>query len=132
LSLLRNILASFLVAALLTVVGWFVGFAFGWLTDLRHNVGLGTGLPTDVLMYLFALVFGLGGFAVCLIWLSKRQNRTRVSWGEAMGRRCFDQLTNSGRISKAWWATKDLNLGPLPCEGSALTTELVAHRTYFL
>jgi hypothetical protein len=31
-----------------------------------------------------------------------------------------------------WWATKDLNLGPLPCEGSALTTELVAHRTYFL
>src|SRR5580692_13200329 len=26
-----------------------------------------------------------------------------------------------------WWATKDLNLGPLPCEGSALTTELVAH-----
>src|SRR5580704_11433413 len=30
-----------------------------------------------------------------------------------------------------WWATKDLNLGPLPCEGSALTTELVAHGTYF-
>ena len=26
----------------------------------------------------------------------------------------------------AWWAIKDLNLGPLPCEGSALTTELIA------
>jgi len=22
---------------------------------------------------------------------------------------------------KEWWATKDLNLGPLPCEGNALT-----------
>jgi hypothetical protein len=31
-----------------------------------------------------------------------------------------------------WWATKDLNLGPLPCEGSALTTELVARGTDFL
>ena len=30
-----------------------------------------------------------------------------------------------------WWAIKDLNLGPLPCEGSALTTELIA-RTHFL
>jgi hypothetical protein len=33
---------------------------------------------------------------------------------------------------KAWWATKDLNLGPLPCEGSALTTELVARSTFFV
>ena len=32
--------------------------------------------------------------------------------------------TCDGRIwrgEKAWWATKDLNLGPLPCEGNALT-----------
>ena len=28
-----------------------------------------------------------------------------------------------------WWAIKDLNLGPLPCEGSALTTELNARPT---
>jgi hypothetical protein len=34
--------------------------------------------------------------------------------------------------SEEWWATKDLNLGPLPCEGSALTTELVARGTDFL
>src|SRR6266566_4062285 len=27
----------------------------------------------------------------------------------------------------AWWAIKDLNLGPLACEASALTTELIAH-----
>jgi hypothetical protein len=36
---------------------------------------------------------------------------------------------SGGRIKARrgeWWATKDLNLGPLPCEGSALTTELVA------
>src|SRR5882762_7723816 len=26
-----------------------------------------------------------------------------------------------------WWAIKDLNLGPLACEASALTTELIAH-----
>ena len=25
-----------------------------------------------------------------------------------------------------WWAIKDLNLGPLACEASALTTELIA------
>jgi MoxR-like ATPase len=28
--------------------------------------------------------------------------------------------------NSGWWAIKDLNLGPLPCEGSALTTELIA------
>src|SRR5580704_18569601 len=33
---------------------------------------------------------------------------------------------------RKWWATKDLNLGPLPCEGSALTTELVARAIPFL
>jgi hypothetical protein len=34
---------------------------------------------------------------------------------------------NFDRISIGrWWAIKDLNLGPLPCEGSALTTELIA------
>src|SRR5277367_1283045 len=39
------------------------------------------------------------------------------------------RLTIGGRTEQwgEWWATKDLNLGPLPCEGSALTTELVAH-----
>ena len=31
-----------------------------------------------------------------------------------------------GRQESGWWAIKDLNLGPLPCEGSALTTELIA------
>jgi hypothetical protein len=75
-SLLRNILVSFLVAALLTLVGWFIGFAAGWLTDLRHNVGPGTGLRTAFLMYLLAPIFGLIGFAVSMIWLTKRQNRT--------------------------------------------------------
>ena len=25
-----------------------------------------------------------------------------------------------------WWAIEDLNLGPLACEASALTTELIA------
>src|SRR5271167_4972865 len=37
--------------------------------------------------------------------------------------------TTDGRIKfEAWWAIKDLNLGPLPCEGSALTTELIAQK----
>ncbi len=27
---------------------------------------------------------------------------------------------------EAWWAREDLNLGPLPCQGSALTPELRA------
>src|SRR6202140_1690539 len=31
-----------------------------------------------------------------------------------------------------WWAIKDLNLGPLACEASALTTELVAHEPTFV
>ncbi len=33
-----------------------------------------------------------------------------------------------GELQQKWWAIKDLNLGPLPCEGSALTTELIAHK----
>ena len=45
---------------------------------------------------------------------------TRFSfWQETQARKHF-------RPHQKWWATKDLNLGPLPCEGSALTTELVA------
>jgi MoxR-like ATPase len=31
-----------------------------------------------------------------------------------------------------WWAIKDLNLGPLACEASALTTELIAHEPTFV
>ena len=27
---------------------------------------------------------------------------------------------------RRWWAVEDLNLGPLACEASALTTELIA------
>jgi hypothetical protein len=33
-------------------------------------------------------------------------------------------FTGTGR--RAWWAMKDLNLRPLACEASALTTELIA------
>jgi hypothetical protein len=39
--------------------------------------------------------------------------------------------TRTAKSKFGWWAIKDLNLGPLPCEGSALTTELIA-RTHFL
>jgi hypothetical protein len=36
-------------------------------------------------------------------------------------------LTDSGTpVYQAWWAREDLNLGPLPCQGSALTPELRA------
>ena len=31
-----------------------------------------------------------------------------------------------GNPCKLWWAREDLNLGPLPCQGSALTPELRA------
>src|ERR1700730_1903419 len=31
-----------------------------------------------------------------------------------------------------WWAIKDLNLGHLACEASALTTELIALKTSFV
>ena len=30
------------------------------------------------------------------------------------------------RTGCMWWAIEDLNLGPLACEASALTTELIA------
>ena len=33
------------------------------------------------------------------------------------------------RFCPAWWALKDSNLRPLPCKGSALTSELSAHAT---
>jgi hypothetical protein len=32
-----------------------------------------------------------------------------------------------GELVRAWWAIKDLNLGPLACEASTLTAELIAH-----
>src|ERR1700686_1695667 len=35
-------------------------------------------------------------------------------------------------MREEWWAIKDLNLGPLACEASALTTELIAHKTSFV
>lgn len=45
-------------------------------------------------------------------------------------------LARSGRtnplIPATWWAREDLNLGPLPCQGSALTPELRARRTRIL
>jgi hypothetical protein len=40
------------------------------------------------------------------------------------GTKCYPCLRAGPAIE--WWAIKDLNLGPLPCEGSALTTELIA------
>ena len=32
--------------------------------------------------------------------------------------------------NQQWWAVEDLNLGPLACEASALTTELTAPGKY--
>src|SRR5258708_13881746 len=37
-----------------------------------------------------------------------------------------------GELVRAWWAIKDLNLGPLACEASALTSELIADEPRFL
>ena len=34
--------------------------------------------------------------------------------------------TLSAHPTGLWWAIEDLNLGPLACEASALTTELIA------
>ena len=34
--------------------------------------------------------------------------------------------TLSAHPTRLWWAIEDLNLGPLACEASALTTELTA------
>ena len=36
------------------------------------------------------------------------------------------------RTVTIWWAIEDLNLGPLACEASALTTELTAQRQFHL
>ena len=33
-------------------------------------------------------------------------------------------------VNFTWWAVEDLNLGPLACEASALTTELTAPSNY--
>ncbi len=41
----------------------------------------------------------------------------------------FDPLRTDGTDSRRvlmWWAIEDLNLGPLACEASALTAELIA------
>ena len=38
----------------------------------------------------------------------------------------YTTLSEVGSNSLHWWAREDLNLGPLPCQGSALTPELRA------
>ena len=62
-----NILISTVAGLLSAVLGWFSGYMVGVLLEPRDQ-GLGTGLPTVVLMYVVALVFGIMGFFVCLIW----------------------------------------------------------------
>ena len=47
---------------------------------------------------------------------SRESRGLRFSYG--------DTVLSCGLLApgyKRWWAIKDLNLGPLPCEGSALT-----------
>jgi ABC-type dipeptide/oligopeptide/nickel transport system permease component len=67
----RAILISVVSGLLAAVVGWFAGDLIGSL--LETGSGLGTGLPTVWLMYVLALVFGLLGFAACLVWQLKSQ-----------------------------------------------------------
>ena len=77
-SFLRNASFSFLAAALSVVVGWFTGYAVGWLMDHDYSAGPGAGLVTDWLMDAFALAFGALGFVACMVWLTKRERRTQT------------------------------------------------------
>jgi Na+-driven multidrug efflux pump len=77
-SFLRNASFSIVAAALSVVVGWFTGYAVGWLIDHHYSAGPGTGLATVWLMYAFALAFGAIGFVVCMVWLNKRQHRRQT------------------------------------------------------
>ena len=46
-------------------------------------------------------------------------------------RPCADRSDTDGSGNRpVWWAIEDLNLGPLACEASALTTELTAPSNY--
>lgn len=39
----------------------------------------------------------------------------------------FETLARGATVYHAWWARKDLNLGPMDYESTALTAELRAH-----
>jgi hypothetical protein len=70
-----EILISTLAGLLSAVLGWFCGYGAGVLLELGDDGSLGTGLPTVVLMYGATLLFGIVGFAVCLMWLFKKAKR---------------------------------------------------------
>ena len=52
----------------------------------------------------------------------RNQNRKEVSAAEI-----FETLARGATVYHAWWARKDLNLGPMDYESTALTAELRAH-----
>jgi hypothetical protein len=55
--------------------------------------------------------------------------RLRFSSAVGAGRRCrwLTHLPHGATVYHAWWARKDLNLGPMDYESTALTAELRAH-----
>ncbi len=58
-----------------------------------------------------------------------QEHAARVANGLLTESRVSSRWATSTKHRKIWWAREDLNLGPLPCQGSALTPELRAlHR----
>ena len=76
-SVLRIILISFLAAALSAVVGWFAGYVLGGLTVRGDD--LGAGLIVVSLMYIFAIIFGVIGFAVAVVLLARRRPKRNLA-----------------------------------------------------
>jgi hypothetical protein len=73
----RTILISFAAGFVSAIVGWFAGYGIGILMEAQTDHSLGTGLPTIFLMYVFALVFGVLGFASSTVWHYKRRTPKR-------------------------------------------------------
>ena len=75
----RTILISIVAGFLSAIAGWFAGYGIGMLMEAQTDHSLGTGLPTIFLMYVFALVFGVAGFAASALWQFTRRAKAHHS-----------------------------------------------------
>jgi heme/copper-type cytochrome/quinol oxidase subunit 2 len=73
-SFLRDVATSIGAGILSAILGWFAGYFVG---ELQTDQGLGAGLVSVWLMYVFAITFGIIGFVGCAIWRYRRRKKAR-------------------------------------------------------
>lgn len=77
--LVIRIFISIVVGLLSAGLGWLTAGLVGLLMEHISTSGeqgdLGLGLIFATLLYVLAFLFGVTGFVLCMVWLSKRRAR---------------------------------------------------------